>query len=134
MTFDEFEALVEKEPNLKQSLEHAAVGVRPSGIETRSFDPVSAAAGMAALVILFPVVNRIVQRIGLPWLKTLENYSELWRGQVEQWIDEQHKQRGFDPKTTRAASESLLKELQETTDVETRSAWQRLMDLLKKDE
>ena len=134
MKFEEFEEFVETEPNLKQSLEQAVSGVHPSGSETLSFDMVSTAAGLGALVILFPVINRIVRQIGLPWLKTLENYSELWRKRVEQWIDEQYEQRGFDPETTRAASESLLKELQETTDTETRSAWERLLDLLKHDE
>ncbi len=90
-------------------------------------------AGLSALVILFPIVKRIVYRIGLPWIKTAENFSELWRKQVEQWIDEQYEKRGFDPDKSRAASEALLGELQNTTDAETRGAWQRLMDLWPKD-
>lgn len=134
MTFDEFEGYVEKEPTLKQSLEKAAGRVPPSGTKTRSFDPVSTAAGLGALVILFPVVNNIIRKIGLPWLETLKNYSELWRKQVEKWIDEQYEQRGFDPQQARASSESVLKELQETTDEETRNAWERLLNVLKKEE
>ena len=134
MTFDEFEGFVKNEPELKQSLEKAASGMRFSNSETLGFDPVSTVAGLGALVILFPVVNNIVRNIGLPWLDTLKNYSELWRKQVEKWIDEQYEQRGFDPGLARASSESVLKELQETTDDEAKKAWQRLLDVMKKEE
>ena len=133
MEFEEFQRIVNQEPQLAASLSRAAAGVRPGQGAMRTFDPVSTAAGLGALVILFPVVNRIVCRIGLPWLAVVERYAELWRRQFEQWIDEQYKQRGFDPQKARAASEALLKDLQETTDSETRSAWQRLLDVFKKD-
>lgn len=141
MTFDEFKKLIDQEPDLKRSLERAASPMLPPGRQRwpagtggDSFGPVSAAAGLGALVILFPVVNRIVWRIGLPWLSTLERYSEMWRHEVERWLDEEYNEKGFDPDISRAVSESLLKELQETTDAETRSAWQRFLDVLKKDE
>ena len=49
MTFDEFEGFLETEPELKQSLAKAAGRVRPPGTQTRSFDPVSTAAGLGAL-------------------------------------------------------------------------------------
>lgn len=132
MDFEIFAKTVQAEPKLFKSLNRAATGIRPAQTETRSFspDPVSTVAGLGALVILFPVVQRIVTRIGLPWVKTLENFSELWRNQVEQWIDAKYQQHGFNPDQTRAASEALLKELQTTTGKETRGAWQRLLEVL----
>jgi hypothetical protein len=134
MDFETLEKIVGQEPKLADSLSRAAAEIGPIQRDTRSFnvDPVSTAAGLGALVILFPVVNGIVCKIGLPWLKTLANYSELWRQRVEQWINEQYEQTGFDPEKTRTASEAMLKELLATTDAETRSAWQRLIELLPK--
>ena len=134
MDFETFEKTVQAEPKLAESLSRTAAGIHPVQAETRSFnpDPVSTFAGLGALVILFPLFNGIVCKIGLPWLKTLANYSELWRKQAEQWIDKQHMQKGFNPDISRAASESMLKELLATTDEETRAAWQRLLQILTK--
>ena len=134
MDFETFEKIVQTERQLAKSLARAANRARSAQVETRSFnlDPVSTAAGLGALVILFPVVNGIVCKIGLPWLATLANYSELWRKQVEQWINEQYDQKGFDAQKYRAASEAMLQELLKTTDNETRGAWQRLLDVLPK--
>jgi hypothetical protein len=44
------------------------------------------------VLLLFPIVRRIVYRIGLPWVKTAERYSELWRQEFERWLDEEHDQ------------------------------------------
>ncbi|MHC4462942.1 MAG: hypothetical protein ACYS30_16165 [Planctomycetota bacterium] len=56
------------------------------------------------VLLLFPIVRRIVYRIGLPWVKTAERYSELWRQEFERWLDEEHERRGFDPALSKAAS------------------------------
>lgn len=85
-------------------------------------------------MIFFPIVKRIVYRIGLPWVKTAERYSELWRHEVERWLDEEDERRGFDPAVSKAASEALLSELEETTEKDSREAWERLMAIMRKDE
>jgi hypothetical protein len=53
---------------------------------------------------------------------------------VERWLDEEHERRGFDPAVSKAASEVLLTELEQTTEKESREAWERLMVLMQKDE
>lgn len=136
MEFERFEKIVQQEPKLAESMARSAAGINPVQGDTRSFsiDPVSTAAGLGALVILFPLVNGIVCKMGLPWLKTLANYSELWRQRAEEWINEQYEQGGFDPEKSRAASEAMLQELLKTTDDETRGAWRRLIELWPKEE
>jgi nitric oxide synthase oxygenase domain/subunit len=82
--------------------------------------------------MFFPIVNRILRWIGLPWLSSLERYSELWRMELDQWVEKQYKKRGFDPVGAKTASEALAEELQKTTDAEVREAWEWLVALLSK--
>ncbi len=135
MTFEEFESFVKGEAGLEGSLQRAAeAGKRAGEGKGESFGIVTAAAGLGGLVLLFPIVKRVLYRIGLPWLKTAENYSELWRGEVERWLDEEYVKRGLDPAVCKAASEGLLDELESTTEAESRGAWERLVGMMKKDE
>ena len=85
-----------------------------------------------ALVLFFPIVSEILRRVGLPWVVTLGNYSELWRQKAEVWIQSKMKEEDFDPVATRAAHEALLQELEKTTNPKTMAAWERLMGILKK--
>ena len=126
MNIDEFSQLIYNEPEITRSLDNAAwhVQVKQS---TRAIDPIT----VSAVVLLFPVVNEIVRRVGLPWVRTLSNYSELWRQKAEAWIESKMKEEDFDPATIRAAHEALLKELEETTDPQTKAAWERLMGVMK---
>lgn len=146
MTFEEFESFVKDEPGIGETMNRAAAEAmkvkkmdpcqRHAGTRGSrgTYGPVAMAAGMGALVILFPIVKRIVYRLGLPWLKTAERYSELWRQEVERWLDEEHERRGFDPAVSKAASEALLSELEQTTEKESREGWERLMAIMRKDE
>lgn len=127
MNMDEFNNLIQQEPQIARSLENAAWHIQAK--ETaRSLDPMT----VTALVLFFPIISAIVRRIGLPWVVTLGNYSELWRQKAEVWIQSKMKEEGFDPGTIRAAHEALLQELEKTTDPKTMAAWERLMGILKK--
>ncbi len=129
MTFEEFKGFVEGEPRLAESLERAAAAAQAPA-QTNSFDFFSTMALTSVLIVFFPIVNRIVRRIGLPWLSSLERYSELWRMEFDRWVGKQYKKRGFDPVAARAASEALAEELQKTTDAEARGSWERLVAVL----
>lgn len=134
MRFEEFERIVKDEPGLDGALQRAAAaGKRAGDGQGDSFGIVTTAAGLGALVLLFPIVKRVL-RIGLPWIETAEHYSELWRGDVEKWLDEEYVRRGLDPAVSRAASDALLTELESTTDSASREAWERLVELMQKDE
>ena len=135
MTFHEFRGFVEGEPRLAESLKSAAAAAAMETPPKRRylFDFSSPMVVASALIVFFPIVNRIVRRIGLPWLSSLERYSELWRMEFDWWVDKQYKKRGFDPVAAKAASEALAEELQNTTDAEARRAWERLAALLSKE-
>ncbi|MDP2898780.1 MAG: hypothetical protein Q8Q12_19760 [bacterium] len=132
MTFDEFRGFVEAEPRLAGSLKRAAAAAQAPA-QTKSFDFFSTMALTTVLIMFFPIVNRILRRIGLPWLSSLERYSELWRMEFDWWVDKRYKKRGFDPVAAKAASEALAEELQKTTDAQARTAWERLVALLSKE-
>ena len=131
MTFEEFEAFVQQEPKLARTLKTAASAAASKSDRLRgAFDPLSAMALTTALVLAYPIVKGIVARIGLPWVRSAANYSELWRKRFDRWVDEQYEKHGFDPHASKAASEALLQELEQTADTATREAWERLLPLL----
>lgn len=127
MNIDEFNDLMQQEPHIAQSLENAAWHMQEKE-STRGIDPMT----VTALVLFFPIISEIVQRVGLPWVVTLGNYSELWRQKAEAWIQGKMKEEDLDPVAIRAAHEALLQELEKTTDPKAMAAWRRLMDVLKK--
>ncbi|MHC4620437.1 MAG: hypothetical protein ACYTEQ_22035 [Planctomycetota bacterium] len=132
MTFEEFESFVKAEAGLGETLERvAAQAAKGRESQVRSFG-LGTIAGIGALVILFPIVKRIVYRIGLPWLGTAERYSELWRHEADEWLDEEYRRRGLDPGVSKAASEALLTELEQTTEKESRETWERLVGVMRK--
>ncbi len=63
-----------------------------------------------------------------------ERYSEVWRGEVERWLDDEYVKRGVDPAVSKGASEALLNEVELTTAAESREAWERLMGIMQKGE
>jgi len=126
MNIDDFNDLMQQEPHITRSLENAAWHMQEKE-STRGIDPVT----VTALVLFFPVIREVLRRVGLPWVVTLGNYSELWRQKAEAWIQDKWKEEGFDPVAMRAAHEALLQELEKTTDPKAMAAWERLMDILK---
>jgi hypothetical protein len=126
MTPDEFQLQVESDPHLKRTIENAA----RAGRRGQTFGGLTTAA---IVVLMFPLVRYVLRDIGLPWLHELRRYSELQRQRVHQWIDEQHKDYGFDPDEAEAASDALLEELEQTTDAGARDSWQRLAESIKSD-
>lgn len=91
----------------------------------------STAIDMAALVLLFPLVRFVLIDIGLPWLAALKRYSEVQRRRVDDWIDKRAESHGLDPDEVEAASQQLMKELEQSTGADARSQWERLAELLK---
>ena len=49
---------------------------------------VSTAAGMAALVVKFPLVNGFLRRVGLSCPRSVADFAELWRLESERLLDE----------------------------------------------
>jgi len=89
------------------------------------------ATDMVALVLLFPLVRFLLMEIGLPWLATLKQYSEVERRRVEDWIDRHAESHGLDPDQVEAASRQLMEELEQTTGAGARQQWEQLRELLK---
>ncbi len=129
MTFDEFQAIVNEEPGLSAALDRTAKAAFKDAPRTRQFGPVLVTAGMAAVVILFPIVNEFVRRVGLPWVKTVANYSEFWRSEFERWLDQRYKDANIDRAKAEAAGQALLQELQATADANVQRAWERLVQV-----
>ena len=129
MTFDKFHAIVNEEPGLSAALDRTAKAAFKDTPHTRQFGPVTLMAGMAAVVILFPIVNEFVRRVGLPWVKSVANYSEFWRGEFERWLDQRYKEASVDRAKAEAAGQALLQELQATADANVQRAWERLMQV-----
>lgn len=84
----------------------------------------------AVVALMFPIAKYVLTNLGLPWLYELRRYSELQRQKLHAWIDEKHREEGFDPDAAEAAGDALLEELEQTTDVAARVAWQRLTELI----
>lgn len=123
MTPDEFQAFAEANPAVGTALQ-SALPATPS----RSYTGITEAA---ALVLLFPLARFLLTEIGLPWLTTLERYSEVQRQRVERWIDSEAQGHGLDPDRIEEASKRLMDELEKSQDVGTRRQWERLTELLK---
>ncbi len=124
MQADEFQTFVTEHEEIQTALRRAVAAVPAKGF--------GVAGDLAALVLLFPVVRFILMEIGLPWLVTLKKYSEVERRRVEDWIDRHAQAQGLDPDVVEAASQALMKELEQTTGARARKQWERLLELLKK--
>jgi hypothetical protein len=123
MKAEEFQKIVSQDPVLAEPLKNAAAAV-PSGkfgIELGE---------AAALVFMFPIARFILVQIGLPWFYEAKRYSELWRLKFHNWIDEKSRKEGIDPDQAEVAGEALRKELEKTTDLQARAAWEKLSKLL----
>ena len=125
MTREEFERIISEDPALEMPLRKAA-----EAIPRRQFGVVT---GLAATAILFPVAVFIVKGIGLPWLHEAKRYSELWRQKFHSWIDSQYQKHGFDPDDAEAAGEALRRELEAITDTGAQKAWERFLQLLRRE-
>lgn len=91
------------------------------------------ASELAAIVVMYPLVRYAITQIGLPWLYEARRYSELWRVRLHEWIDEQCRTNGYNPKTLARASEALRRELEAVTDAKARQSWERLASALSRD-
>jgi hypothetical protein len=123
MNREEFERAIADEPLVGDAVREAAESGR-----SKQFGVLTEAAVIA---LMFPIARFLLTRIGLPWLSELGRYSELARRRVHEWIDERYRDEGFDPEAAEAASDALIERLEATTDHAARSAWERLVDLLR---
>jgi hypothetical protein len=123
MTDEAFQEIVSQDAHLFAPLRRAAGKLRP-----QQFHVVAEAAAVA---LLFPLVQYVLTTIGLPWLGELRRYSELQRQRVHEWIDRNHRQHGLDPDAAEQASDSLLEDLEATTDGLTRRSWENLLQVVK---
>lgn len=122
MTREEFERMVLADPQLAKPIQESSQTARANqfGVLTEA----------AVIGLMFPIVQYLLTRIGLPWLSELGRYSELQRQRVHQWIDDKHRDEGLDPEQAEAASDALIERLESTTDRSARSTWERLAGLL----
>ena len=126
MTPEEFEQLISQDPALATPIRNAA-----KAIPARTRDAFGMPTELAAIVILFPVVEYIVKKIGLPWLIGLKRYSDLWLKKFLKWVDEQHRKEGFDPDAAEAFGEKFRRELEAVTDADAQKSWERFAELLR---
>lgn len=122
MTHEEFQRIVSSDPHLAGPIQAAAKSGR-----AQQFGLVTEAAVIA---LMFPIVRFLLTRIGLPWLSELGRYSELQRQRVHDWIDTRYRDEGFDPEQAEAVSDRLIEQLESTTDLGARDAWERLVELI----
>jgi len=125
MTQEEFQEFVAQDAHVAGPLGRAARKMQPArfGLPTEA----------ALVVVLFPLVQYMLTKFGLPWLSELRRYSEVQRRRVHEWIDEHYREHGYDPDAAEAASDALVDELEATTDAQSRQSWEKLAGLLKAD-
>jgi predicted phosphoribosyltransferase len=123
VTRAEFIEVVSQDPALSAPIKQAA-----TSIPSRQF--VFGVDDAAILLFMYPIVVLVLREIGLPWLHEVGRYSDLWRLKVGRWIDEQYRAEGFDPDQVETAAEALRRELERTTGLDRRDAWERLAQRL----
>lgn len=129
MADHELQQALAQETELSASLERTArAGLAAGAGATRQMGGLNEAA---AMVFVLPLVAYVLKHVGLPWLHEGVRYSELFRQRVHRWIDTQYRAHGFDPDQAEAASESLCQELEQATAGPTRTAWERMLKLVK---
>jgi hypothetical protein len=116
MTESSFLAIVQQEPTVLKSLQRVAESDKPPTLTLGGGE-------IILLSIVLPMTAYVVREIGLPWLSTLAEYSNLWREKVDLWIDRQYERSGIDRDRAKIAAAELRKELDTTQD---RDAWERL--------
>jgi len=120
---------VDREPWVKNAIVQMAIEfdrTRPPGA---GIDPSLA----LTLAVMYPVVRYVLVAIGLPWLHEATRYSELWRLRTDRWLDNQYRLMDLDPQDAARASKLLRQELEATTDLGARQAWERVREYLLKD-
>lgn len=122
MNQQQFQEIVAEDPHLSGPIGRAATAG-----QSQQYSLVIEAS---LVTLMFPLVKYVLTQIGLPWLKEVKRYSELQRQKLHAWIDEKYREEGFDPDAAEAASDTLLAELEQTTDTAARSAWERLTGLI----
>ena len=126
MNHDQFSEIVFADPNLAEPVRQAARAGRP-----QQFGPLVDAA---VVVLMFPIARYILASFALPWLHELKRYSELERRKIHEWIDEKYREEGFDPDAAEAASNALCDQLEQTTDADARLAWERLREMVRRND
>ncbi len=122
MNRQQFQAAVAGDAHLREVMQRAAQAGRPP-----QFALVTEAAVVA---LMFPLARYVLRSFVLPWLHELKRYSELQRQKFHAWIDEKYREEGFDPDAAEAAGDALMQELEQTTDADARSSWERLRELI----
>lgn len=116
MTESNFLAIAQQEPEVLRSLQRVAESDKPPTLTLGGGE-------IILLSIVLPMTAYVVREIGLPWLSTLAEYSNLWREKVDLWIDLQYERSGIDRDRAKIAAAELRKELDTTQD---RDAWERV--------
>jgi hypothetical protein len=116
MTESNFLAIAQQEPAVLRSLQRVAESDKPPTLTLGGGE-------IILLSIVLPMTAYVVREIGLPWLSTLAEYSNLWREKVDLWIDRQYERSEIDRDRAKIAAAELRKELDTTQD---RDAWERL--------
>lgn len=116
MTESNLLEIAQQEPAVLRSLQRVAESNSPPTLTLGSGE-------IILLSVVLPMTAYVVREIGLPWLSTLAEYSNLWREKVDLWIDRQYERSGIDRDRAKIAAAELRKELDTTQD---RDAWERV--------
>jgi hypothetical protein len=117
-----------QEPYVQQAIRRVGVEFETTGPPRTGIDPDNA----LMLAAMYPVVRYVLVNIGLPWLHEAVRYSELWRLRTHNWLTDKYLDMGLDPREAERASKLLRDELEHTTDLGARQAWERVRGTLLK--
>jgi hypothetical protein len=116
MTESNLLEIVQQETEVLKSLRRVAESDNPPTLTLGGSE-------IILLSVVLPMTAYVVREIGLPWLSTLSEYSNLWREKVDLWINQQYEESGIDRDRAKIAAAELRKELDATQD---RDAWERV--------
>ncbi len=127
MTTQEFEQFVTAEPAVKRTV--CAAGAEVPG-------PARGAIVEGALVVsMFPIVVFLIMHVGLPWAKTAASLSEALRERFERWLAGYCKRNKLTPPDMAFEKlQALVQRLQALTEGPAKEAWQRLEELLERED
>lgn len=120
-----FKNIVEQRPVVLKTLQKVAISANPKPSMVVGVDDV------ILLSIALPLTSYLVREVGLPWLSTATDYSELWRLKLDTWVNKQYEENGIDKEQAKQAGEALRKELESTDSTKDREVWGQVLELLK---
>lgn len=126
ITQEKFELILNNHPVVRDALEKSL-----PDLYNENLLPTAGFLSKTQINIFAMIVASILFfQIGLPWLVTARNVSDLKRNEIEEWINQQYKEQGIDPIKAREAAEKVRKELEPIQDETTQKMWESLQKMM----